>query len=95
MSGIALAENVYTLLYDEKPELGEHFKAEYRPRSNAPADEIRELNDYLRIELSKITLVSTLQERRALVNEVTPEIWLGYFRKIILPTLKQFGFQRG
>lgn len=92
----SLVGEVESLLHEQKPALLANFRNHFTPKSGEDAGQQKELNDYLRIELSKVQQVagSTMQERECLRNDVTPEIWLGYFETIILPVLVRFDFPK-
>lgn len=55
----------------------------------AGGDEVKSLNDYFRVELSKVE-ASTIDERGCLLDGIAPSKWLQYFEAHVLPTLVRF-----
>lgn len=81
-----LCQAVGDLLADQKPELADNFYAGFHPGSG---DVQPALNRYFRLQLANAP-VPTLDERECLIDDLSPEQWLKYFKGHVLPTLVRF-----
>jgi len=90
----SLIEAVVDLLDEEDRDLADRFeRAIGTDRIRSQADEVIELNVFLRRELSKLP-VNTISERECLVDDIDPSDWLKYFKSQILKTVVRFKIPR-
>jgi len=81
-----LCQAVGDLLADQKPHLADNFYATFHAGNG---DVLVALNKYFRLQLSNAP-VSTLDERECLIDDLSHEQWLKYFKGHVLPTLVRF-----
>jgi len=89
MTTTSLTGKVYALLDEKKPLLAETFKSTFNGNYNSDDEEIKALNRYFRAELAKAP-VNTVDERGCLIDALSPDIWIKYFKSHALPTLVRF-----
>lgn len=88
MSESTLVDKVADLLGNRNAARKDAFKRSFKAPS-AGGDEVKSLNDYFRVELSKVE-ASTIDERGCLIDNTPPAKWLHYFEVHVLPTLVRF-----
>lgn len=85
----SLVDRVHDSLARSKKELGAVFRSTFVAKVKDDVEAQRELNIYLRQQLSRAP-VSTLDERGCLLDTIGPEMWFKYFESHVLPTLVRF-----
>lgn len=88
MSDNSLIDTVADLLGNSNAARKDAFKRSFKA-PKAGGDEVKSLNDYFRVELSKVE-ASTIDERGCLIDGIPPAKWLQYFKDHVLPTLVRF-----
>lgn len=88
MSEPSLIDKVADLLGNSNAARKDAFKRSFKA-PKAGGDEVKSLNDYFRVELSKVE-ASTIDERGCLIDDIPPAKWLQYFEVHVLPTLVRF-----
>lgn len=92
MSEPSLIDKVADLLGNSSTDRKDAFKRSFKA-PKAGSDEVKSLNDYFRVELSKVE-ASTIDERGCLIDNIPPAKWLHYFQLHVLPTLVRFGLPK-
>jgi hypothetical protein len=88
MSEPSLIDKVADLLGNSSTARKDAFKRSIKA-PKAGDDEVKVLNNYFRVELSKVE-ASTTDERGCLIDNIPPAKWLQYFEVHVLPTLVRF-----
>ena len=91
MSEPSLVDKVAGLIGSRAPALENIFRRTFKLPSGG--DEVKALNNYFRVELSKAE-VSTTDERSTLIDGVPPDKWIKYFEVHVLPTLVRFSLPK-
>lgn len=91
-----LGEELREILNEHHPSLGERFKALYLDQITPTLEtypvevQMRALNEYWRVQLGLVD-GDTVTARCGLVEGVPPEVWVGNFRKYVMPAVRQYG----
>ncbi len=89
----SVIDAVVDLIDEEDKDLACRFEDAFEERSRTQAEEVRELNRFLRRELGRLS-VNTISERECLIDDIDPTDWLKYFKSQVLKTVLRFKIPR-